>query len=163
VQGKEKQMASVVLTRGEARSGRLPPLCIVCGEPTSFVKTKIMTWHPRALYFLVLLGIPGIILACGGTVVLLLAWVIATVIVSLTTVRAQDINQDEMFLAGVSPEFADALSDLPFDDDEDYPRGQRQRRRLRRPRQEDEYAEEGRDDDRPGRRRPPADAFKERD
>jgi hypothetical protein len=102
-------------------------------------------------------------LACGGTVVLLLAWVIATVIVSLTTVRAQDINQDEMLLAGVSPEFADALSDLPFDDDEDYPRGQRRRRRVRRPRQEDEYAEEDRDDDRPRRRRPPSDAFEERD
>ena len=55
-------MASVVLTRREARSGRLPPVCMVCGEPTSLYKTRTMSWYPRALLFLVLLGLLGIIL-----------------------------------------------------------------------------------------------------
>jgi len=52
-------MASVLLSRREARSGRLPPFCLVCGERTAFVQTKVMKWHPQGLYFLLLLGVPG--------------------------------------------------------------------------------------------------------
>jgi hypothetical protein len=42
--------------------GNLPMICLRCGEPATVVKTKKMAWYPRGLIFLVLLGVPGIII-----------------------------------------------------------------------------------------------------
>jgi hypothetical protein len=42
--------------------GRLPMVCMRCGEPASVVKTRTMSYYPRWLIFLVLGGLPGLLL-----------------------------------------------------------------------------------------------------
>jgi hypothetical protein len=42
--------------------GRLPMVCMRCGEPATVVKTKMMSYYPRWLILLVLMGLPGLIL-----------------------------------------------------------------------------------------------------
>jgi len=116
-------------------------------------------------------------LACGGTVVSLLAWLILTAILSMTTVRAKEITEDEMHLTGVSAEFADALAEIPYvdDEDDDYDRPRRRRERRAPPRYEDDPDERRSrrppprddrvydDEDQPRARGTPPDAFEERD
>jgi hypothetical protein len=41
--------------------GRLPMVCMRCGEPATVVKTKMMSYYPRWLILLVLGGLPGLI------------------------------------------------------------------------------------------------------
>jgi hypothetical protein len=43
-------------------NGRLPMVCIRCGEPATVVRTKTMSYYPRWLIFLVLGGLPGLLL-----------------------------------------------------------------------------------------------------
>jgi len=47
----------VRLTRREARDGRLPRVCLVCGARASGCKSKVMSWHPPWVYILLLAGV----------------------------------------------------------------------------------------------------------
>ena len=42
--------------------GRLPMVCMRCGEPANVVKTKKLSYYPRWLILLVLGGVPGLLL-----------------------------------------------------------------------------------------------------
>src|SRR5437763_4524985 len=42
--------------------GKLPMICMRCGEPATVVKTKKMSWYPRWMILLVFAGAPGIII-----------------------------------------------------------------------------------------------------
>ena len=42
--------------------GRLPMVCMRCGEPATVVKTKKLSYYPRWLILLVLVGLPGLVL-----------------------------------------------------------------------------------------------------
>jgi hypothetical protein len=208
-------MASVRLTRGEAR-GRLPSVCIVCGQTATGFKSKQMSWHPSWVYILLLLGLlPFIIVAlcvqkrmrveapfcarhqnhwlsrtliivfslvaiiivgvgasmlmagqragpndatgaiCFGVIALGIAWLVLVAVLSMTAVRAEEITENSITLAGVSDEFVNALEESEADEDDDEPRPRRQRPPP--PYLDDE------EDDRPRRRPPPPDAFEERD
>jgi hypothetical protein len=48
-------MAQLRLERYEAEEGRLPHLCMRCGEPATFTKRKQFSWYPTWLYLLILL------------------------------------------------------------------------------------------------------------
>ena len=48
-------MAQLRLGRYEAEGGRLPPLCMRCGEPATLTKTKKFSWYPSWVYLLILL------------------------------------------------------------------------------------------------------------
>src|SRR6516162_11189643 len=43
-------------------NGGLPMVCMRCGDPALVVKSKKLSYYPRGLLFLVLLGAPGLVL-----------------------------------------------------------------------------------------------------
>src|SRR5260370_25999789 len=50
-------MPTVRLTRYEAQEGRLPRICMVCGQAASQFRHKTMYWHPPWVFVLLLLGL----------------------------------------------------------------------------------------------------------
>ena len=48
-------MAQLKLKHYEAEGGRLPHLCMRCGEPATMVKTRKFSWYPSWVYLLILL------------------------------------------------------------------------------------------------------------
>jgi hypothetical protein len=57
-------MASIRLGRYEAADGDLPEVCIVCGAPGDVYRLKNFSWHPKWVYFFILLGLlPLVIIA----------------------------------------------------------------------------------------------------
>ena len=50
-------MAQLMLERYEAEGGRLPSLCMRCGEPATLTKTKKFSWHPSWVYLLLLVNL----------------------------------------------------------------------------------------------------------
>jgi hypothetical protein len=57
-------MASIRLGRYEAADGDLPEVCIVCGAPADGYKLKNFSWHPKWVYFFIVLGLlPLVIIA----------------------------------------------------------------------------------------------------
>jgi len=134
-------------------------------------------WRNRALFMfgglvgVLLLGVGAAILAsalddrdgsnlfgvaCGGSVVLGLVWLIAAAIVQTISIRTNEITDDSISLVGVSEDFREAVREdrrsHRDDDEDDRPRAKRRpaeeddERVRRKPSRDD-------DDDRPSRRR----------
>ena len=59
---KERQMASVRLSRYEATRGHLPRVCMRCGAPATLVKPKTFSWQPGWVFLFILLGLVGLVL-----------------------------------------------------------------------------------------------------
>jgi hypothetical protein len=57
-----------------------------------------------------------------GAFVLFLGWLCATVVLSLSTIRPQQITETDITLCNVSRPFADAWAHMEHDDDDDFPR-----------------------------------------
>jgi len=61
-------MATVRLSRYEAQEGRLPPVCMVCGQQAARQFThKTMYWHPSWVFILLLLGVLPFAIAALAT------------------------------------------------------------------------------------------------
>ncbi len=45
-------MATIHLSRADAKSGNLPRLCLCCGQPTDRCQEKVLRWVPPWVYFL---------------------------------------------------------------------------------------------------------------
>jgi hypothetical protein len=43
-------------------NGELPMVCMRCGDPASVVKSKKLSWYPRWILVLILLGVPGLVI-----------------------------------------------------------------------------------------------------
>jgi hypothetical protein len=54
-------MAHIRLHLQQADGG-LPMVCMRCGEPATVLKSKNMSWYPRWIVVLILLGAPGLII-----------------------------------------------------------------------------------------------------
>jgi hypothetical protein len=67
-------------------------------------------------------------IACGGSVVALVAWLITLVVMQATAIRPNEITDDTITLTGLSEGFVNAVEDVRDQEEEDY----RARRRARR-------------------------------
>jgi hypothetical protein len=56
-------MAVVSLDLYDCEDNKIPPICMECGEETDSYVTRTFSWTPPWVYFLVLFGLIGIILA----------------------------------------------------------------------------------------------------
>jgi len=55
-------MTVLRLGRYEVETYGLPPVCMVCGGPATVSRATRFSWHPPALYAVILFGLPGLIL-----------------------------------------------------------------------------------------------------
>jgi hypothetical protein len=55
-------MPTIRLGRYEVETYALPPVCMRCGGPGVFYRTTKFSWHPAAIYAVLLFGFPGLLL-----------------------------------------------------------------------------------------------------
>jgi hypothetical protein len=90
-------------------------------------------------------------IACLGSVVLFVVWVIIAIVCQNTAIRPTEITPTHITLTGVSDGFVDAVEDAKAE--------HRSRKRSRISRREDDEEEE--EEERPRKKRPPSDAIEE--